>query len=288
MALFRFAAVLALVFSLPDALNLARDAQAVSTVWSGPAITFTKTGSDPTDTSDPLNQDRLTDNVWLTRGGDQGMFNIAPGHEDSYIRYTSPADTQWATSVMSANTGKTIAAANWQQLSFTDWAPSYGGPGFALGANMTTHNAVVHLLTDDIYLDLTFSFFTSGGDFTYNRSTPAAAAPTGDYNHNGAVDAGDYVVWRRTLGDSASPFGSGADGNSSGTIEQGDYTFWRERYGNSPVGLGAGLASIPEPTMIPLALQLIAVVLCAFRRRSLTALPGATMINQITTRRDNL
>src|SRR6185295_19484728 len=136
------------------------------TVWSGSTITFSKTGADPVDTTDPLNQDRLTDNVWLTRAGDHGMFNVAPGHEDSYVRYTSPADTQWATSVMPANTGKTIAAANWTQLSFTDWAPSYGGPGSALGGNITTHNAVVHLLTDDIYLDLSFTNFTSGGDFT--------------------------------------------------------------------------------------------------------------------------
>jgi hypothetical protein len=270
MALFRYASFLALLFSLPVALNLARDAHAVPTVWSGPTINFTKTGADPADTTDPLNQDRMTDNVWLTRGSNEGIFNIAPGHEENYIRFTSPENTLWATSVMAANSGKTIAAANWQQLSFTNWAPSYGGPGSTLGANITTHNAVVHLLSDDIYLDLTFTFFSSGGDFTYNRSTPAAAAPTGDYNHNSVVDAGDYVIWRRTFGGSASPFGSGADGNSNGSIDQGDYTFWRERYGNGPVGLGAGSASIPEPALAPIALQLIAVVLGTFRRRTLT------------------
>jgi hypothetical protein len=268
----RCAARLAFLLALPINLQMARDARAVPTVWSGPTIAFSKTGADPVDPTDPLNQDRLTSNVWLTRAGDSGMFNIAPGHEDSYIRYTSPADTQWATSVMPANSGKTIAAANWSQLSFTDWAPSYGGPGSTLGANITTHNAVVHLLTDDIYLDLTFTFFISGGDFSYFRSTAAVAGPNGDYNHNNAVDAGDYVVWRRTLGDPASPFGSGADGNSSGTIDPGDYTFWRERYGNAPVGLGAELAPIPEPTMIPLALQIIAVVLCLFRWRNSTTI----------------
>jgi hypothetical protein len=255
MALFRCAALLALVLSLTVALNLARDARAVPTVWSGPTITFNKTGSDPTDTSDPLNQDRLTDNVWLTRGGEQGMFNIAPGHEENYIRYTSPADTQWATSVMSANTGKTIAAANWAELSFTDWAPSYGGPGSTLGANIATHSAVVHLLTDDIYLDLSFSFFTSGGEFTYTRSTPAVAAPTGDYNGNHTVDAGDYVVWRKTLFGIASPNGSGADGDSSGTIGPGDYTYWRARFGNPAPGSGSSIGGIvPEPTTIALQL----------------------------------
>lgn len=270
MALSRYAAYLALVPSLTIALNLARDARAVPTVWSGPTITFTKSGLDATDPTNPLNQDRLTDNVWLTRAGEQGMFNIAPGHEDSYIRYTSPDDTLWATGVMPENSGKTIAASNWAQLAFTEWAPSYGGPGSTLGGNITTHNAVVHLLTDDIYLDLTFSFYISGGDFTYTRSTPAAAAPTGDYSHNNVVDAGDYVIWRHTFGSSAAPFGSGADGNSNGEIDQGDYTYWRARYGNAPIGVGAGSVSVPELMAAPLALQLIAGIVCTFRWRNRT------------------
>jgi hypothetical protein len=255
MALFRCAAFLVSVFSLTVALNLAHDACAVPTVWSGSTISFTKSGVDPSDPTDPLNQDRLTDNVWLTRGGDLGMFNIAPGHEDSYIQFTSPDDTTWATSVMAANSGKTIAASNWQQLSFTDWAPAYGGPGSALLGNITTRNAVVHLLTDDIYLDLIFTSFDSSGDFTYNRSTPAAAAPTGDYNGNHTVDAGDYVVWRKTLNGSASPFGSGADGDSNGTIGPGDYIYWRARFGSAAPGSGSltgGL--VPEPATITLQL----------------------------------
>ena len=149
---------------------------------------------------------------------------------------------------MPGNGTTTIAATNWQQLTFTTWADAYEGPSSQLIGNITTHNAVVHLVTDDIYLDLTFTGFDSGGFFTYERSTGAAPpTTTGDYNHNTAVDAGDYVVWRRTFGNSASPNGSGADGNSNGTIDQGDYTFWRGRYGNAPVGLGAGSASIPEP-----------------------------------------
>jgi len=178
MALSRCAKLLALLLSLTVAFDLKQEVQAAPTVWSGPTITFTKTGADTADTTDPLNQDRMTANVWLTRAANEGIFNIAPGKEVAYTRFTSPADTQWATNVMPANSGKTIAASNWQQLSFTNWAPAYGGPGFNLGANITTHNAVVHLLTDDIYLDLTFTSFTSGGDFTYQRSTTAVPEPT--------------------------------------------------------------------------------------------------------------
>src|SRR5882757_1268144 len=88
------------------ALWCAGTANAVPIVWTGPNITFSKVGSNlPTL---PASQDRLTSNVWLTRGSSEGMFNIAPGHEASYIRFTSPDDTQWATDVMAENVGQTI------------------------------------------------------------------------------------------------------------------------------------------------------------------------------------
>jgi autotransporter-associated beta strand protein len=56
----------------------------------------------------------------------------------------------------------------------------------------------------------------------------------GDYNFDGAVDAGDYVVWRQ----------------GNGTIyTQSDYAIWRIRFGNvAPAGAGTSLAAIPEPT----------------------------------------
>src|SRR6478752_2833399 len=108
MAHSRCAATAWLLFAFALVFSSAIGLRAAPTVWSGQTTTFTKSGSDPTDPTDPLNQDRLTDNVWLTRGGEQGMFNIAPGHENNYIRFTSPADTLWATSVMPANVGKTI------------------------------------------------------------------------------------------------------------------------------------------------------------------------------------
>ena len=53
----------------------------------------------------------------------------------------------------------------------------------------------------------------------------------GDYNNNGIVDAADYVVWRKTLGQEVLNAGDGADGDESGFIDQGDYDFWRARFG---------------------------------------------------------
>jgi hypothetical protein len=53
----------------------------------------------------------------------------------------------------------------------------------------------------------------------------------GDYNNNGIVDAADYVIWRKTFGQSVLNPGDGADGDESETIDQGDYDFWRARFG---------------------------------------------------------
>lgn len=76
----------------------------------------------------------------------------------------------------------------------------------------------------------------------------APALPPGDYNHNGVVDAADYVVWRDTLSQAASPAGSGADGNANGTIDAGDFDFWRARFGDSAdSGTEFTGMAVPEP-----------------------------------------
>jgi hypothetical protein len=78
----------------------------------------------------------------------------------------------------------------------------------------------------------------------------------GDYNHNGVVDAGDYAVWRRTLGQSVA-IGAGADGNFDGRITQADFNVWRTHFGQlAGSGAGAGLvtgAAVPEPSCFLLA-----------------------------------
>ena len=45
------------------------------TIWTGAPMTFTK--ADYADWTNAANQDRITDNVWLTRKDTQGLFNIA-------------------------------------------------------------------------------------------------------------------------------------------------------------------------------------------------------------------
>lgn len=92
-----------------------------------------------------------------------------------------------------------------------------------------------------------------------------AATPSGDYNGNGVVDAADYVVWRKTLGLAADPFGSGADGNANGNIDSGDYSYWKARFGNSVPG-GSSRIHVPEPTTSALLVSVWPLALIVRRR----------------------
>jgi hypothetical protein len=254
--------------------NLAGIASA-QTVWSG--LTFNYTHADGLNPTDPANQDRITNEVWITRGQfGGGLLNAAPptGSDPAdcdpifgcnYQHNLSPVDTEWATSRMLANSDKTIAATNYQNLAFTNWEGAYSNQVGVFILDSNYRNAVVHLIDQNIYLDLQFTGWSSrgGGGFSYLRSVaPSAPAPNGDYNHDGTVNAADYVLWRKTLTQAASPAGSGADGNANGTIDSGDYDFWRARFGNTPPGSGAlGSAVVPEPATLVLQLAFLSILL---------------------------
>ena len=131
------------------------------TVWTGTPITFTKAKN--TDPTMAANQDRITNNVWITRGNKKGIYNIKT--EGSYSDFSSPADTEWSLGT----------TANIASLTFSDWeSVASSDPTSLLGLDM-----VVHLISDDIYIDIKFISWStgdgsgngSGGGFSYTRST---------------------------------------------------------------------------------------------------------------------
>jgi hypothetical protein len=89
-----------------------------------------------------------------------------------------------------------------------------------------------------------FGFTVDDGEGTSSPGTfSISVSPfAGDYNGDGTVGAGDYVLWRKTLSTPASPQYAGADGDGSGTIDAPDYTVWRENFGDvlTP-GAGSGM-----------------------------------------------
>ena len=139
-------------------------------VWNGPPIAFTK--PDFTDWTLAVNQDRLTSNVWLTRADIFPLFNIAiePGFMGG-----SPSDTEWAFGPTQPGNPGPISASNHANLVFDSFVVSLD---VAIGRNAVRYGpGVVHLISDDIYLDIKFTSWTLGGDvfgggFSYIRSTP--------------------------------------------------------------------------------------------------------------------
>jgi hypothetical protein len=69
----------------------------------------------------------------------------------------------------------------------------------------------------------------------------------GDFNADDRVDAADYVVYRKTLGQRLSPFTS-ADGNGNGVVDSGDYDIWKANFGKAKGAPEAGSSKVLAAT----------------------------------------
>ena len=134
------------------------------TVWDGATITISKPNN--ADYTSAQHQDRITDDVWLTRTNSGGAL-INYSQESSYVQGTSPVGTLWA-----------LGSTSDTNLSFDNFRDFYG-----TGGNKPPLNTQVVLKltkgttteSDDIHIDVTFTSWQSGrsngGGFTYTRST---------------------------------------------------------------------------------------------------------------------
>ena len=115
------------------------------------------------------------------------------------------------------------------------------------------------------------SFFDVNSEVSYNNGVTWNAAsdiihveqapdgyPTGDYNQDHSVNGADYIVWRRTLGQSGA--GLPADGDWSGVVDAGDYDVWRANAGRRTAGGGLGDSAVPEPSTLVLLFIYLASV----------------------------
>ncbi len=139
------------------------------TVWDGATTTFSKTSEK--DYTNAQHQDRITDDVWLTRNEIKGGALINYKLETEYDRGSSPLGTLWA---LGSTSDTNLSFDN-----FRDFDGSSGGGGS--GSNSPPMNqALVLKITngttsesDDIHIDIIFTYWGSGksGAFTYTRST---------------------------------------------------------------------------------------------------------------------
>jgi hypothetical protein len=104
-------------------------------------------------------------------------------------------------------------------------------------------------------------------DVDYVRMWQKQSGLVGDYNKDGVVDAGDYTVWRDSVGQSA--IGLAADGSGNGTVDQSDYDKWQSNFGATASGSAAAANSgaVPEPGTFMLTVTALLSVI-AFAARS--------------------
>jgi hypothetical protein len=125
--------------------------------WTGPEITFTL--GDGLDHRQEVNQDRLTDNVIITRSTVGGqIFNFVT--ETAASSSVSPQGTEWAI-------GRSDNAEN---IVFAPFRDAVGDPR----DRVVGQELVLHLIEDDIYIDVTFTSWSRqrNGGFSYIRTTP--------------------------------------------------------------------------------------------------------------------
>jgi surface protein len=124
-------------------------------VWRAGKTTFTK--ADGADPNAEANQDRITSNVWITRGNTGGqIFNIKK--ESASSNTNSPIGTKWAIGTLDQI----------DSLTFEKFREAVGKPKDVVGKNL-----VMYLEEDDIYLSVKFTSWSQGknGGFTYERTS---------------------------------------------------------------------------------------------------------------------
>jgi hypothetical protein len=127
------------------------------------------------------------------------------------------------------------------------------------------------------------SFFDINSEVSFNGGvswSPASGAihveqapdrsSPGDYNNDQVVDAGDYIIWRKTFGEVGA--GLAADGDWSGKVDEGDYHVWKENLGRISASSNNPESAVPEPSS---ALQVLMIALAALasRRRECNECP---------------
>ena len=139
--------------------------------WTGDSITFTKAAD--TDASLEANQDRITDDVWLTRSSGGGKFYNAAVETHANFG-TAPTGLKIAKGTVEDVQNGTITL----EEDFGLFQAIINKP-----KNNTNIDLVVYIEADDTYFDFKILSWadgggqnnsSSGGGFSIQRSTPAS------------------------------------------------------------------------------------------------------------------
>jgi hypothetical protein len=143
-------------------------------------------------------------------GGNLSAPNAPPYVVDAFVAKYDPSGSlrwieQFGTGVQEVGTGVSI-----------------DGQGYVYASGSTECHGASACALDGLYA------------FVAKYRDDALFAPPGDFSADGAVNAADYVVWRKGIG----------------TIyTQTDYEVWRAHFGQT-AGSSAAHASVPEPSVV--------------------------------------
>jgi hypothetical protein len=87
----------------------------------------------------------------------------------------------------------------------------------------------------------------------------------GDFNNNGVVDAADYVVWGKNVGQ---PAGTLPNDDTGVAIGDQQHALWRSNFGDASSGASAAEVAVPEPDGgLGAVLLLVTAAFCRFYSR---------------------
>ena len=143
---------------------------------SGGTVTFTK--EDWADWTLPENQDRISENVWITRGDSRGIFNIALEEEYNNDEEDSPIGTLWARGATGEEEDFEIPCCFEERAVQVD-LEGYGTWRNRVGGNPSSDQVYsMYIEETGAYYDVVFTSWTRGNDdgvppgggFSYERT----------------------------------------------------------------------------------------------------------------------
>lgn len=135
-----------------------------------------------------VNQDRITPDTWITRQDAFGWFNIRVESSYDFDTAQAPANTEWAYDLPgNGNDGQLMAATNFANLTFEAWKASVN----SLPPSAVNLPAVLHLISEDIYIDITVTQWLGalGGGYSYVRALEPVPEPSSMLLHFSALIA---------------------------------------------------------------------------------------------------
>jgi hypothetical protein len=250
-----------------NALQIDRTSHPSGFTWGSVYILNSDTDPGPGQTIDPTIQAQIDSLIGKISAADSVAFDVTYQYQDRFplpdptftsfgVHFADETGNQFQAFGDSVNV---VSATNPTTATISIPLSEFVVPNTSLTLENTG------LLAGSDYLRIGLSTNTDGAQVyqidNLRLLTILPEGVPGDYNGNGVVDGGDYVVWRNggpLQNEVATP----------GSVTAEDYTEWRARFGNtSGSGSLTGASAVPEPATCALLFLAFVSGLPVARRR---------------------